>query len=45
MITLIKDLLDYSRIGFDKNAGELDCNMVFEEVLNDLDAAIKETAA
>src|SRR5258706_10782914 len=42
MKVLIKDLLDYSRIGRKKEKGEVDCNLILQEVLDDLDVAIKE---
>ena len=45
MKTLIKDLLDYSRIGRKKELAEVDCNIMLHEVLADLGAAIKETHA
>jgi light-regulated signal transduction histidine kinase (bacteriophytochrome) len=45
MKVLIKDLLDYSRIGRKKEWEKVDCNIILQEVLADLDAAIKETQA
>ncbi|HEY4150069.1 MAG TPA: ATP-binding protein [Chitinophagaceae bacterium] len=42
MKVLIKDLLDYSRIGREKVFREVDCNSVLSEVLADLDKIIKE---
>jgi len=42
MKVLIKDLLDYSRIGRKKELTLVDCNSVVQEVLADLDTAIKE---
>jgi len=45
MQTLIKDLLDYSRIGHDKNLSEIDCNKLLKEVMNDLETSIKESQA
>ena len=45
MQTLIKDLLDYSRIGHDKNLTEIDCNKLLKEVMNDLETSIKESQA
>ncbi|MBK5273212.1 MAG: GHKL domain-containing protein, partial [Bacteroidia bacterium] len=43
MKILIKDLLDYSRIGRKKELEQVDCNIILEEVLADIDVAIKET--
>lgn len=45
MKTLIKDLLDYSRIGREKKFEQVDCNLVLEEVLADLNRVIKENKA
>ena len=45
MKTLIKDLLDYSRIGREKLMEQADCNMLLQEVLADLDKVIKENSA
>jgi len=45
MKTLIKDLLDYSRIGREKKAMAVDCNKLLEEVLADLDKSIRESGA
>jgi two-component system, sensor histidine kinase len=45
MKTLIKDLLDYSRIGREKDAGAVDCNDLLTEVLADLDKNIRESGA
>ena len=45
MKTLIKDLLDYSRIGREKAIEQVDCNHLLAEVLADLDQMIKETGA
>lgn len=45
MQTLIKDLLDYSRIGHDKTLRVIDCNKLLNEVLNDLETSIKESHA
>jgi signal transduction histidine kinase len=42
MKTLIKDLLDYSRIGREKEAMLAGCNELLDEVLADLDKNIKE---
>ena len=45
MKTLIKDLLDYSRIGREKKFEPVDCNVAFEEVMADLAKVIKENKA
>src|ERR1035437_439215 len=45
MKVLIKDLLDYSRIGREKELKEVDCNIMLNEVLADLGTAINETGA
>jgi PAS domain S-box-containing protein len=45
MKVLIKDLLDYSRIGRKKELAEVDCNIMLDEVLADLGTAINETGA
>jgi PAS domain S-box-containing protein len=45
MKVLIKDLLDYSRIGREKEFKRVDCNLVLSEVLADLDKIIKENNA
>jgi len=45
MKVLITDLLEYSRIGRNKEIESVDCNRVLLDVLLDLDAAIKETQA
>jgi hypothetical protein len=45
MKTLIKDLLDYSRIGREKEAMPVDCNLLLEEVLADLGESIRESGA
>ncbi|MCS3796779.1 PAS domain S-box protein [Niastella sp. OAS944] len=45
MKTLIKDLLDYSRIGREKQFEPVDCNVTFTEVLADLAKVIKENKA
>jgi PAS domain S-box-containing protein len=42
MKILIKDLLDYSRIGRENVCRQVDCNTVIEEVLADLDGVIKK---
>ena len=45
MKTLIKDLLDYSRLGREKEAMPVDCNRLLEEVLADLGGSIRESGA
>ena len=45
MKTLIKDLLDYSRLGREKQFTRVDCNNILAEVLADLDKIIKDTNA
>lgn len=45
MQTLIKDLLDYSRIGRKGVLQEVDCNLILSDVLADLSSAIEETNA
>jgi signal transduction histidine kinase len=45
MKTLIKDLLDYSRIGREKQAMPVDCNRMLEEVVADLGKNIRESGA
>jgi two-component system, sensor histidine kinase len=45
MKILIKDLLDYSRIGREKEAMAVDCNKLLAEVLADLDKNIRESGA
>lgn len=45
MKVLIKDLLDYSRIGREKEFRQVDCNNLLAEVLADLDQIIKESGA
>jgi light-regulated signal transduction histidine kinase (bacteriophytochrome) len=45
MKTLIKDLLDYSRIGREKKFEQVDCNVILDEVLADLTRVIKENKA
>ena len=42
---LIKDLLEYSRIGRNKDLEKVDCNIVMNEVIADLDATIKASHA
>lgn len=45
MKVLIKDLLDYSRIGAKKDLARIDCNLVMQAVLADLGNAISEANA
>lgn len=45
MRVLIKDLLDYSRIGRKKELQQVDCNEILQEVLADLAGAIKDSGA
>lgn len=45
MKVLIKDLLDYSRIGRKKELHMVDCNAVLKDVLKDLGGIVKETNA
>lgn len=45
MKILIKDLLDYSRLGREKQARPIDCNILIEEVLADLGKSIRESGA
>jgi signal transduction histidine kinase len=45
MQSLIKDLLDYSRIGHDKSMTTIDCNKILHDVLNDMETSIKESSA
>ncbi len=45
MKSLILDLLNYSRIGREKELAEVNCNLVLEEVLADLDQGIRENGA
>jgi len=45
MRELIEGLLDYSRIGHDKKASEVNLNKTLERVKQDIDAVIKESGA
>ncbi|MDB5281916.1 MAG: multi-sensor signal transduction histidine kinase, partial [Bacteroidota bacterium] len=45
MKTLIKALLDYSRIGRNTQLERVDCNVLVNEVIEDLDASIKANNA
>ena len=45
MQKLIKDLLSYSRVSSDLTKRKVDCNLILNEVLNDLNAVILESKA
>ncbi len=45
MKVLIKDLLDYSRIGRQKELGKVDANIILEGIIADIDVAIMEADA
>src|SRR5207237_2110959 len=45
MSVLIKDLLDFARIGDNKDIEQVDCNQVLHEVVSDIDQAIKDSHA
>jgi len=45
MQSLIRDLLEYSKIGNDNNKIEIDCNVLLNDVLNDMNQSIKENKA
>lgn len=45
MRNLVKDLLDYSRLGRERQLGQIDCNEVVSEALSDLAIAIRESQA
>ncbi|MEO6221150.1 MAG: ATP-binding protein [Ginsengibacter sp.] len=45
MSVLIKDLLDFSRIGDNKDMEEVDCNLILQDVVADIDQAIKDSDA
>jgi signal transduction histidine kinase len=45
MNTLIKALLDYSRIGYEEKAVAIDCNKVIKELIADLNKSITESGA
>ncbi|MEO6328992.1 MAG: ATP-binding protein [Ginsengibacter sp.] len=45
MKSLIKNLLDYSRIGNKKELEQVDCNLILENVLADLHVAIQDADA
>ena len=45
MKVLIEDLLDFSRIGINKEVEKVDCNIILHDIIIDLDKAIKESGA
>lgn len=45
MRVLIKDLLDFSRIGNNKNEEQVDCNIILQDVTADIGKAINESGA
>jgi signal transduction histidine kinase len=45
MQTLIQDLLAFSRVGRNANAAEVDCQAVMQEILQNLEPAIKDSGA
>jgi len=45
MRVLIKDLLDFSRIGHSKDVEDVDCNLILQDVIADIDVAIKNSGA
>ena len=45
MQALIRDLLDYSRIGQDKKNTDIDCNLLLKDILNDMATGIAENKA
>jgi PAS domain S-box-containing protein len=45
MGVLIKDLLDFSRIGINKDIERVDCNTILQNVIADLDKVIKDSGA
>lgn len=45
MKVLIRDLLEFSRIGRNRVIEQIDCNSILEEVMADLDSSIKEASA
>lgn len=45
MKVLIKDLLDYSRLGREKERRQVDCNSIVEQVKADLNRVIRESKA
>jgi len=45
MQSLIRDLLEYSKIGNDEKNVVIDCNLLLKDVLNDMDESIEESGA
>jgi PAS domain S-box-containing protein len=45
MRRLVQDLLDYSRLGRERNLEQIDCNSLVQEVLSDLTMAIQDSRA
>jgi light-regulated signal transduction histidine kinase (bacteriophytochrome) len=45
MQSLIRDLLEYSKIGNDNNKVAIDCNVLLNHVLNDVNESIEESKA
>jgi len=45
MQILIKDILDYSHIGDNKNTSKVNCNRLLQDVLSDMSVSIKESNA
>jgi len=45
MQSLIRDLLEYSKIGNDENRIAIDCNVLLNDVLNDMNESIEESGA
>ena len=45
MQNLIKDLLDFSRVGRNMSVAVVDCNKILKEILADLDLSIQESNA
>ncbi len=45
MQNLIKDILDYSRVGKSFTFSVIDCNIIFKDVISGMGASIKETNA
>ncbi len=45
MQLLIRDLLTYSKIGFDKSRNDVDCNLIVKAIIADLNKAIAESGA
>lgn len=45
MRNLVKDLLDYSRLGRERKLEQIDCNLVVQDVQSDLAIAIRESHA